>query len=82
MRITSKASLVLAAFALLPATLLAEDAQDVARAIRFIRQNADAYGIDPDDIAVMGFSAGGIQAGEFLMHYDETVTGAALEKNL
>ncbi|MGN0996638.1 MAG: alpha/beta hydrolase [Candidatus Ventricola sp.] len=56
-----------------------EGALDVARAVRFIRQNADAYGIDPDDIAVMGFSAGGIQAGEFLMHYDETVTGTALD---
>lgn len=82
MRITNKASLVLAAFALLPTTLLAEGALDVARAVRFIRRNADAYGIDPGDIAVMGFSAGGIQAGEFLMHYDEAVTGAALEKNL
>ena len=29
--------------------------------------------------AVMGFSAGGIQAGEFLMHYDEDVTGTALD---
>lgn len=48
-----------------------EGALDVARAVRFVRQNADVYGIDPDDIAVMGFSAGGIQAGEFLMHYDE-----------
>lgn len=27
----------------------------------------------------MGFSAGGIQAGEFLMHYDEYVTGTALD---
>lgn len=42
-----------------------EGALDVARAVRFIRANADAYGIDPDDIAVMGYSAGGIQAGEF-----------------
>ena len=48
-----------------------EGALDVARAVRFIRKNADVYGIEPDDIAVMGFSAGGIQAGEFLMHYDE-----------
>lgn len=39
----------------------------------------DAYGIHPDAIAVMGFSAGGIQAGEFLMHYDEEVNGTALD---
>ena len=34
-----------------------EGALDVARAVRFIRKNADVYGIDPDDIAVMGFSS-------------------------
>ena len=58
-----------------------EGALDVARAVRFIRKNADVYGIDPDDIAVMGFSAGGIQAGEFLMHYDEDVNGTALDSS-
>lgn len=56
-----------------------EGALDVARAVRFIRKNADVYGINPDAIAVMGFSAGGIQADEFLMHYDEDVTGTALD---
>jgi acetyl esterase/lipase len=33
--------------------------QDVQRAIRVIRQNAAKYGIDPEKIGVMGFSAGG-----------------------
>ena len=56
-----------------------EGALDVARAVRFIRANADAYGIDPDDIAVMGYSAGGIQAGEFFLHYDEDVLPTALD---
>ena len=56
-----------------------EGALDVARAVRFIRKNADVYGIDPEDIAVMGFSAGGIQVGEFLMHYDEDIDGTALD---
>lgn len=56
-----------------------EGALDVARAVRFIRKNADTYGIDPDAIAVMGYSAGAIQAGEFFMHYDEDVTGDALD---
>lgn len=56
-----------------------EGALDVARAVRFIRKNAEVYGIAPDAIAVMGFSAGGIQAGEFLMHYDEDVNGTALD---
>ena len=56
-----------------------EGALDVARAVRFIRANAEAYGIDPDDIAVMGYSAGGIQAGEFFLHYDEDVLPTALD---
>lgn len=58
-----------------------EGALDVARAVRFIRKNADVYGIEPDDIAVMGFSAGGIQAGEFLMYYDEDINGTALDSS-
>lgn len=58
-----------------------EGALDVARAVRFVRKNADIYGIDPGDIAVMGFSAGGIQAGEFLMHYDENVNGTSLDSS-
>ena len=56
-----------------------EGALDVARAVRFIRKNADIYGINPENIAVMGFSAGGIQAGEFPMHYDEMVNGTQLD---
>ena len=45
-----------------------EGALDLARAVRFVRKNADVYGIDPNKIAVMGYSAGGIQAGEMLLH--------------
>jgi acetyl esterase/lipase len=33
--------------------------QDVQRAMRIIRKDAAKYGIDPDKIGVMGFSAGG-----------------------
>ena len=32
---------------------------DVKAAIRFLRENADQYGIDPDRIAIWGSSAGG-----------------------
>lgn len=56
-----------------------EGALDVARAVRFIRKNADVYGIDPDDIAVMGYSAGGIQTGEFFLNFDGEVNGTALD---
>ena len=56
-----------------------EGALDLARVVRFVRQNADVYGIDEKDIAVMGFSAGGILAGEMLLNFDGTVNGTALD---
>lgn len=56
-----------------------EGALDLARAVRFVRKNADMYGIDEKDIAVMGFSAGGILAGEMLLNYDGTVNGTTLD---
>lgn len=56
-----------------------EGALDLARAVRFVRQNAEVYGIDPSDIAVMGFSAGGILSGEMLLHWDGQVNGSALD---
>ena len=58
-----------------------EGALDVARAVRFIRKNADIYGIDPDNIAVMGYSAGGIQAGEFFISADGSVNGSYLDSD-
>lgn len=33
--------------------------QDVQRSIELVRENADKYGIDPNKLGVMGFSAGG-----------------------
>lgn len=56
-----------------------EGALDLARAVRFVRKRADIYGIDEKDIAVMGFSAGGILAGEMLLNFDGTVNGTALD---
>lgn len=56
-----------------------EGALDLARAVRFVRKNAAVYGIDEKDIAVMGFSAGGILAGEMLLNFDGTVNGTALD---
>lgn len=56
-----------------------EGALDLARAVRFVRAHADEYGIDPNDIAVMGFSAGGILSGEMLLNFDGAVNGTALD---
>lgn len=33
--------------------------EDAKTAVRFLRANADAYGIDPDRVAALGYSAGG-----------------------
>lgn len=44
---------------------------DVFRAIRYVRANAEEFAIDPDKIAVMGFSAGGHLASMAMEHYDE-----------
>jgi acetyl esterase/lipase len=58
-----------------------EGALDVARAVRFIRKNADTYGIEPNDIAVIGYSAGGIQAGEFFISADGDVNGSYIDSD-
>lgn len=57
----------------------AESALDLQRAVRFVRAHADDYGFDPADIAVMGFSAGGILAGEQALNFQGSVTGTALD---
>lgn len=54
-------------------------AEGLARAVRFVRAHASDYGIEPGAIAVMGFSAGGILAGEMLLHYAGSVTPDALD---
>lgn len=56
-----------------------EGALDLARTVRFIRRHACEYGIDEKDIAVMGFSAGGILAGEMILHYGDRITPDALD---
>lgn len=56
-----------------------EGALDLARAVRFVRSHAEEYGIDPQDIAVMGFSAGGILSGEMLLHFDGDVSPSVLD---
>lgn len=53
-----------------------EGALDLARAVRFVRSHASDYGIEP---GVMGFSAGGILAGEMLLHHAGSVMPDALD---
>lgn len=48
--------------------------QDIQRAIQLIRENADEYGINPDKLGVIGYSAGGhlvTMAGEFAETHNE-----------
>lgn len=46
---------------------------DAQRAVRLIRANADDWGVDPDRVAVIGFSAGGHVAASLAMRYDEVL---------
>jgi len=48
--------------------------QDLQRAIQIVRENAETYGIDPDRLGVIGYSAGGhlvAMAGEFFETHNE-----------
>lgn len=47
--------------------------QDVQRCIQIIRENAIDYGVDPDKVGVMGFSAGGHLAIMSGLFYDNDV---------
>lgn len=50
--------------------------QDAQRAVRLVRANAAAFGVDPKRIGVMGFSAGGHLAAAALTRFDAQVYGA------
>ncbi len=56
-----------------------EGALDLARAVRYVRSHAEEYDIDEKDIAVMGFSAGGILCGELSLHYAGAVDGTTID---
>ena len=49
---------------------------DAMQGIRLIRQNAGKYGISPDKIGVMGFSAGGHVASTLSTHYFRGTPGS------
>jgi acetyl esterase/lipase len=47
--------------------------QDAQRAIQMVRQNSAAWGIDPNKIGIIGFSAGGHLASTAITHFDKAV---------
>lgn len=47
--------------------------QDAQRALRLIRADAAGYGVDPNRVGVIGFSAGGHLAASLATAYDEAV---------
>ena len=47
--------------------------QDAQKALRSIRKNAKKWGVNPNKIGVMGFSAGGHLAASLSTHYDAKV---------
>ena len=67
-------------YRVLPYTV-GEGCLDLARAIRYVKANADTYGIDPEKIVVMGFSAGGFLCSGTLVNYDGNVNGTVLDEN-
>jgi len=45
--------------------------QDAQRAVRMVRSRAEEWGIDPNKIGILGFSAGGHLASNLAMHFQE-----------
>lgn len=74
-------SLGITAFVLkyrLPSDLIMKDKkigplQDAQEAVRYVRENAEKWNIDPNKIGVLGFSAGGHLASTIATHYDDKV---------
>lgn len=57
-----------------------ESATDLQRGIRYVKAHADEYRISPDDIGLVGFSAGGILNGEVLLNWRGLTNGSNLDK--
>ena len=56
--------------------------QDAQRAIQLVRQNAAAWGINPNKVGIIGFSAGGHLASTALTHFDKAVIDNKENTNL
>ena len=54
-------------------TVLGHELADIQRAIRTVRARSAEWGVDPNRVGVMGFSAGAELAGLAATHYDDPV---------
>ena len=60
-------------------TKFPEPTQDLLRAIRIVRRNAEAWGVIPDQIAALGFSAGGHLAASAAVYHSRVNADAGDE---
>lgn len=58
-----------------------ESATDLQRGIRYVKAHASEYRILPENIALVGFSAGGILNGEVLLNWRGLTNGTALDSS-
>ena len=58
-----------------------DSATDLQRGIRYVKAHAAEYGIKPENIALVGFSAGGILNGEVLLNWRDLKNGTALDNS-
>lgn len=58
-----------------------ESATDLQRAIRYVRAHAADYRINAENIALVGFSAGGILNGEVLLNWRDLKNASSLDSN-
>ncbi|MFN8431926.1 MAG: alpha/beta hydrolase [Spirosomataceae bacterium] len=56
--------------------------QDVQQSIKYLRENAEKYGIDKNKIGVMGFSAGGHLASTAATHFEKSYIANSENTNL
>lgn len=56
-------------------------ATDLQRAIRYVKAHAEDYRINQENIALVGFSAGGILNGEVLLNWRDRTNGTALDSS-
>lgn len=56
---------------LLKEPLKLQPIQDLSRALRYVRKNAGGFHVDPSQLAICGFSAGGHLSASVTVHYED-----------